>query len=97
MKTRRDYIDGKATFSEYYQQFTTPALIEAVTRKIGIDRVKASKDPHLNDIPLAKWDSIFLDYNLKKEIALKMQEAGDFLSMAGAVCTAKECARTLTA
>jgi hypothetical protein len=97
MKTRRDYIDGKATFSEYYQQFTTPALIEAVTRKIGIDRVKASKDPHLNDIPLAKWDSIFLNYNLKKEIALKMQEAGDFLSMAGAVCTAKECARTLAA
>jgi hypothetical protein len=97
MKTRRDYIDGKATFSEYYTQFITPSLIEAVKGKIGVDRVKSSNDPHLNDIPLAKWDSIFLDYNLKKEIALKMQEVGDFLSLAGCVCTAKECARILAA
>jgi hypothetical protein len=97
MKTRRDYIDGKATFSEYYAQFITPELAEAVKAKIGIDSVKASKDPHLNDIPLYKWDNLFQDYNLKKEIALKMQEAGDYLSMAGAVCTAKECARMLAA
>jgi hypothetical protein len=95
MKTRRDYIDGKATFSEYYTQFITPELINAVKEKIGIDRVKESNDPHLNDIPLSKWDSIFLDYNLKKGISLRMQDAGDFLSMAGAVCTAKECARLL--
>jgi hypothetical protein len=90
-------MDGKTTFSEYYAQFITPELVEAVKNKIGIDKVKASKDPHLNDIPLTKWDSIFLDYNLKKEIALKMQEAGTFFSISGAVCTAKECARTLAA
>ena len=97
MKTRRDYIDGKVTFSEYYAQFITPELIKAVTDKIGIDKVKASKDPHLNDIPLHSWDNLFQDYNLKKEIALKMKEAGDYLSIAGAVCTAKECARMLAA
>jgi len=97
MKTRRDYMDGKATFSEYYAQFITPSLIEAVKGEIGIDKVKASKDPHLNDIALSKWDNLFQDYNIKKEIALKMKEAGDYLSMAGAVCTAKECARLLAA
>jgi len=97
MKTRRDYMDGKATFSEYYAQFITPELVEAVKAKIGIDKVKASKDPHLNDIPLAKWDSIFFDYNLKKGIEKKMQEVGEYLSLAGAVCTAKECARLLAA
>jgi hypothetical protein len=97
MKTRRDYIDGKATFSEYYRQFITPSLIDAVKSKIGIDAVKGSNDPQLNDIPLKKWDSLFLDNNLKNGIALKMQEAGDYLSFAGAVCTAKECARILAA
>ncbi len=97
MKTRRDYIDGKATFSEYYAQFITPELVEAVKAKIGIDKVKVSQDPHLNDIPLYKWDNLFQDYNIKKEIASKMKEAGDYLSMAGAVCTAKECARLLAA
>jgi len=96
MKTRSEYINGKVTFSEYYQQFITPSLIQAVKSKIGIDAVKASTDPNLNDIPLKKWDSIFLSPELKREIALKMQEAGDFLSLAGAVCTAKECARLLS-
>lgn len=95
MKTRRDYIDGKATFSEYYRQFITPELVEAVKTKIGIDKVRASKDPHLNDIPLRSWDYLFQDYNLKKGIEKKMHEASDFLSLAGAVCTAKECARML--
>ena len=97
MKTRRDYIDGKVTFSDYYRQFITPELKKAVSEKIGIDAVIASNDPHLNDIPLKKWDNLFQDYNLKQGIALKMQEAGDFLSLAGAVCTAKECARILAA
>ena len=97
MKTRQEYIYGKVTFSEYYLQFITPELEKAVSEKIGIDAVKASNDPHLNDIPLRKWDNLFQDYNLKKGIALKMQEAGDYLSLAGAVCTAKECARLLAA
>lgn len=97
MKTRRDYIDGKVTFSEYYRQFITPELVEAVKAKIGVDKVKASKDPHLNDIDLEKWDYLFQDYSLKKGIEKKMHEASDFLSLAGAVCTAKECARILAA
>ena len=95
MKTRRDYIDGKATFSEYYRQFITPELVEAVKSKIGIDKVKTSKDPHLNDIPLNSWDNLFQDCALKKGIEKKMHEANDYLSIAGAVCTAKECARML--
>jgi len=97
MKTRKDYIDGKVTFSDYYRQFITAELEKAVAEKIGIDAVKRSNDPHLNDIPLRKWDYLFQDYKLKKGIALKMHEAGDFLSLAGAVCTAKECARMLAA
>jgi hypothetical protein len=97
MKTRREYMDGKATFSEYYAQFITPELVEAVKAKIGIDKVKSSKDPHLNDIPLSKWDNLFTDYSLKKGIEKKMHEANDFLSLAGCVCTAKECARILAA
>jgi hypothetical protein len=95
MKTRRDYMDGKATFSEYYRQFITPELVEAVKTKIGIDSIRSSKDKHLNDIPLHEWDNLFQNYNLKKGIEKKMHEAKDFMSLAGAVCTAKECARML--
>jgi hypothetical protein len=90
-------MDGKFTFSEYYAQFITPELKKAISEQIGIDVIKRSSDPLLNDIPLKKWDNLFLDYNLKNEIAQKMHEAGDCLSFASAVCTAKECARRLAA
>jgi hypothetical protein len=41
---------------KFYSQFITPSMVYTVSRQIGIDRIKASKCPHFNDIPLREWD-----------------------------------------
>lgn len=53
-----DYMIGKCTHNEYYEQFVTLSLIDNVCRLIGKDKIKASKDKYFNDIPLQKWDGI---------------------------------------
>ena len=58
MITRADYMAGKANHQTYYEQFETPALKRAVLTLIGKKAILASCDPHLNDIPLRKWDQV---------------------------------------
>lgn len=58
MITRADYMAGKADHQAYYEQFETPALKRAVLTLIGKKAILASTDPHLNDIPLRKWDQV---------------------------------------
>ena len=83
-------MDGICSHREYYAQFVTSQTTHYVARQIGVEKIKASTDPHLNDIPIAKWDSIphYLDGS-------KLKEAGDYLTDAGWVCIAKEAARQL--
>lgn len=89
MKTRKDYMAGNCTHQEYYAQFVTPEIKVSVIRAIGLKKLMASTDPHLNDIPLERWDDI------STNAGAKMKEAGDFLSMAGNVCIAKAAARQI--
>lgn len=58
MISRSDYKSGKATHNEYYGQFVTKGVLGLVKDRIGEDRIKASEDPHFNDIPLAEWDRL---------------------------------------
>lgn len=58
MKTRADYMAGRISHEDYYSQFVTPAILETVAKSIGRDRIKASTDPHFNDIPLHLWDRV---------------------------------------
>lgn len=58
--TRADYMNKRCTHREYYAQFVTPYVRQIVSQRVGIDKLKASKDPHFNDIPLSVWDSFWV-------------------------------------
>ena len=57
MITRKQYMNKEFTFREYYGQFVTPAIVASVASYIGKDKLLASKDLHLNDIPMRLWDN----------------------------------------
>jgi hypothetical protein len=96
MKTRKKYLSHEITHRDYYSQFVTNAIKSVVSRNIGKDRIKASSDEHFNDIPLSLWDGVArqiqrIPSNLKEE----MSKAGDYCTLAGIVCIAKEAAKQL--
>jgi hypothetical protein len=92
--TRQDYLADKCTHSEYYGQFVTGEIKQRVMSYIGIENIKKAineGDEHLNTIPLRKWDAIavpIIGGNL-------LREAGDYPTLAGGVCIAKEAAKQL--
>lgn len=94
--TRAEYMkdsqtEGTAAHRRYFGQFVTPGTKARVLQFIGMDRLLASKDPHLNDIPLPLWD--------KLTPALPgsggFSKAGDYYTLANGVCLAKEAARQI--
>lgn len=95
--TRNEYIsapytndaDAAARHRAYFAQFVNARTIAFVVRVIGSDRLLNSRDRHLNDIPLHKWDAMVSTLPL----AAKMKDFGDYYTLAGAVCIAKEAAR----
>ena len=93
MYTRKQYLDHDCTFAEYYDQFVTDSVISRVATIIGKQRINESTDEHLNDIPLSSWDAILVPF--PRYIGDKMRECGDFPTLAGAVCIAKQAARSL--
>ena len=76
-----------ALHRKYYAQFVNQSTINAVVRQIGKANLLASTDEYLNDIPLKLWD------NCQCIMAMRMEEAGDYLTIAGKVCILKEAAR----
>lgn len=95
MKTRQQRLNNECTHEEYYSQFITDGLIQAIKKYIGTQTIKnaiASGDNHLNTIPLQSWDT-FINYN--RSIVPLMKQCGDFLTMAASVCIAKTAARQL--
>ena len=73
----------------YYAQFVDARTIDFVVCQIGADRLRASTDPHFNDIPLRKWDNCVSGLPGSG----KFRQAGDYYTVAGGVCLAKEAAR----
>lgn len=102
--TRTQYINdysakddaGRAALHRaYYAQFVTSTVINYVRRFIGEKAIKASADPHMNDIPLAKWDH--LD-SLIRPIGARINKAingQSVWSLSDTVCVAKEAARQI--
>lgn len=94
--TRQEYLDAtgdkQAAYRTYYSQFVSEGIRELVLRVMGLDRLRASHDPHFNDIPLSTWDAVFA-YGPTSGINSKMRELGDYPTKAGLVCVAKEAAR----
>jgi hypothetical protein len=50
--------DTMAVHRAYYAQYVNEHTIDYVVRCIGGERLLASTDPHLNDIPLREWDGL---------------------------------------
>lgn len=93
MMTRQEYMsasreDAPAAHRAYYSQFVNQRTIDAVVRAIGADKLLASTDPHFNDIPLPEWDNLVRYLPL----AASLRAAGDYLTLGGGVCIAKEAA-----
>lgn len=89
--TRKDRLENRCTHREYYAQFVTEDIRRMVVDRFGMDRLQRSTDPHLNDIPLQHWDALGVPF--PRHIAEWMRAEGDFPTMAGWVCIAKEAAR----
>ena len=96
MITRKQYLANSELHHEYYSQFVTPAILKAVHLKLK-DQIKNSTDPHFNDIPLRDWDHLTLNMRLTMNVPLreKMEECGDFYTLAGGVCILKAAATRL--
>ena len=56
-----------------------------------IDKIKASQDPHFNDIELSVWDHLSLPVPMESNTLLR--KCGDYPTLAGAVCILKEAAQ----
>lgn len=105
--TRKEYLDGDFTHDEYYGQFIIPSMVADVYAEIGEEWIKRSRDEHMNDIPLAKWDALcgakMRDSTMVQrpqvphEITKKFIEAGDKggVSLSDMVCIYKAIARRI--
>jgi len=106
MKTRKEYMNGDISHQDYYMQFATEEMKRKVIRDITIEAIKNSKDEHLNDIPLHRWDLLsgcmfrgsqcMVRPTVSKECAEKIYEAGEGISPATMVCIYKAIAKDLT-
>jgi hypothetical protein len=103
MNTKGTPEERAAAHRRYYAQFVNASIIAQVVRFIGADAIRNSKDPHFNDIALVNWDRLC---GLKKwqstqqplrplfgPLPITFNELGDFCTLAGLVCIAKEAAR----
>lgn len=98
-----DRVEARRLHRRYYAQFVNDDVINAVVRSIGADRILASTDEHLNDIPLQDWDRICGAIARGSDIqwtggrvfrtAIKFEDVGDYATLAGLCCVAKEAAR----
>ncbi len=89
--TRKQYLAGECTHRQYNAQFVTEGYKGQIKRHIGLDRILNSTDEHLNDIPLIEWDNAPLTLGVDQ----KMKNLGDYLTLAGKVCIAKEAAKQI--
>lgn len=98
--TYKEYFDAErptdeiayAIHREYFGQYVTEYMKEAVVNFIGKDLILQSQDIHLNDIPLKKWDDFtkIIDSN---SLRSKLRANGDTVPLAVLVCIAKEAAK----
>ena len=56
MLTRQQYINKECTYQEYYGQFVTEHIKRSILTVFTPAELKGSTDPHMNDLPRAKWD-----------------------------------------
>ena len=90
--TRKQYMEGECTHNQYYDQFVTQDLKNAVLRSIPEKQIVMSRDESFNDIPLRSWDWLA---KLNPVEPKKFKELGDFTTMSGQICALKAAARQI--
>lgn len=88
--TRQDYMQARCTFAEYYSAVAKTAGVRFSAKDRIVQDAARSSDPHYNDIPLRRWDAIAASI---PALGAAFQSHGDFYSLAGAVCVAKQAVR----
>ena len=87
---------------QFYLQLATPSTFEFVRQAIGMDRLRKSKDKHLNDIGIKHtqggagswvWDSSPLNLTLARELGAVPK--GCYPSPSTCTCVGKAAAREL--
>jgi len=91
MKTRKEYLNGECTHREFWAQFVDKRVKAHVANYIGRDAIISSTDPHLNDIPIAKWDHV----GRLLLLPITFESVGDYCTLSSLVCIAKEAARQI--
>ncbi len=98
MITRKQYMaDSKNLHARFFEQFITEETVSFIERNIGIEKLKASKCPHLNDVcewvsggQTWLWDNTPIATNLLKS-------HGECDSRSVRTCVGKVAARQLLA
>lgn len=104
--TRKHYLNNEVTHRKYFAQFVNKAVKQEVLDYIGKDALLNSKDEHLNDIPLKKWDAlagysffngklIVKPYDIKPINLDLIKQANETASCATLVCIYKEAAKQI--
>ena len=96
--TRYDYLSKQCTHAEYFGQFDSPAVRRAILRVIPMSDLMASRDPHMNDIKLSRWDNIRLDGEALRKLTIANGHAGVshyVYAQSDIVCLAKEVAKRM--
>jgi len=99
IKTREQYLKGEISFSDYYAQFLDDETEGEMLEQVSLEEIRESKDEHLNDIPMRKWDAItgirFSGSQLvqrptiRRELAERIKSAGENISAATLTCIYK--------
>lgn len=105
MFDRKQYLNGECTHQQYYSQFVNNAVINLVVRRVGVQRILDSEDPHFNDIRLSEWDALNDDvrlcvnrslWNSCNNASYPEKYRNKFLwSLSDGVCIAKAAARII--
>src|SRR5690606_18510157 len=80
---------ARAAHRTYYAQFVSARTITHVVQCVGPNVLRASTDEHFNDIPLRVWDAVVCGL----PVAVPFKTFGDYATLGGLVCVAKEAAR----
>ena len=101
--TRDERLEHRCTHEEWWQQFVTEGTIRYVRDAIGLSRIVASTDEHLNDIPLSNWDRLSISQDFGRMDTKAWKEAHGIprdnprfpWSLSDTVCIAKCAARMI--
>jgi hypothetical protein len=89
----QDLRDKLIDHNDYFEQFSSNAVVEHLLRFITKDRILNSKDPHFNDIPLQEWDKCSgLSVNKDNNILFCFIPGWRFLAMSNMFTQNKETA-----